>query len=147
MKRIFFAFIVLGFGVSLWAQGKALTASADPWPPFVDNNNPTDGLSLEIIRAAFQTQGYTVNMTYTPWARAEADVAKGVIDILPDTWMTEDQAKILVYSDPYAKNALKFIKRKGDPFEYTGIESLKGKEVGIIKDYGYEDTFIKSYIF
>jgi polar amino acid transport system substrate-binding protein len=147
MKRIFFAFIVLGFGVSLWAQGKALTASADPWPPFVDNNNPTDGLSLEIIRAAFQTQGYTVNMTYTPWARAEADVAKGVIDILPDTWMTEDQAKILVYSDPYAKNALKFIKRKGDPFEYTGIESLKGKEVGIIKDYGYEDTFIKSDLF
>lgn len=37
---------------------KVVTAAADPWPPFVDPENPKEGLSMEIVKEAFKTQGY-----------------------------------------------------------------------------------------
>jgi ABC-type amino acid transport/signal transduction systems, periplasmic component/domain len=147
MKFYFVIFLSLFASFFLMAQEKTLTAEADPWPPYVDKANPTDGLALEIIRAAYKTEGYTVKMTYVPWSRASNEVASGTVDILPDTWMTEDQKKVLAYSEPYAQNEIKFIKLKGDPFEYTGLDSLKGKTIGIIRDYGYNDAFLKSDLF
>lgn len=135
--------ILVGLMASLFstAYAKTIVAAADPYPPFVDSGNPTDGLSLEIIRAAFKTQGDDVKMVYVPWARAEAGVKDGTYDILPNTWYTEARTKELVYSTPYAVNNVKFIKVKGDPFEFKGLDSLKGKRVGIVRGYGYGDAF------
>ena len=126
------------------AEIKKITAAADPWPPFVDPNSKTQGLSLEIIRAAMATQKIEVEMNFVPWARAEADVKAGTTDIPPNTWLTEERLKDLTYSDPYASNEVKFIKRKGDAFEFNGIDSLAGKTVGIVQGYGYGDEFLKS---
>lgn len=127
-----------------FAAPKMITAAADPWPPFVDQSNPTEGLSLEIIREAFKTQDYEVKMIFVPWARAEAGVKDGTYDILPDVWHTDTRAKEMLYSAPYAVNAVKFMKRKGDPFEFKGQDSLKGKRVGTVRGYGYGDAFSKS---
>ncbi len=121
-----------------------LTAAADPWPPFIDPDNPTQGFSMEIIRAALKTQGYKVEMEFVPWARAENGVVHGEYDILPPTWRIDEREKVLLFSDPYAYNEVKFLKRKGDPFEYTGMESLTDKTVGTIRGYGYGDAFLSA---
>ena len=134
-------------GVFAFSQEKTIVAAADPWPPFVDQKSPKDGLSLEVIRAAMKTQGYVVKMEYMPWARAEESVKNGTYDLLPDVWLTEERTQYLAFSDPYAANEVKFIKRKGDAFEYTDLQSLKGKTVGIVKGYGYGDAFSKSDLF
>lgn len=136
MTSLVFALCTSGFARTIVAVG-------DPWPPFVDPKNPTDGLSLEIIRAAYKTQDYDVKMLYVPWARAEAGVKDGTYDILAATWRTAERTKHLLYSTPYAVNAIKFIKLKGDPFEYQGLASLAGKRVGTIRGYGYGDAFLQ----
>lgn len=145
---VLLAILLAGPGHVLAQSGeRTIIAAADPWPPYVDQKNPTDGLALEIIRAAFKTQGYAVKMEWVPWTRALDGVKSGKYDILPDAWIVEDQAKFLAYSEPLATNEIKFIKRKGDPFEFNGLESLKGKRIGIVKDYGYTDEFINSTLF
>lgn len=146
MKRFIMAVtLVLMFSaLSLGAETKTIVAAADPWPPFVDQKHPKDGLSLEIIRAAYKTQGYKVKMEYVPWARAEASVKSGAYDILPDVWMTDARKKELMFSKPYVSNKIKFICLKKNPFEYDGIESLKGRIIGTVRGYGYSDEFIKS---
>lgn len=126
---------------------KKITAAADPWPPFVDDKNPSDGLSLEIIRAAYKTQGYEVEMVYVPWARAEAGVKDGTYDILPDVWINEDRKKEMLFSNYYATNDIKFIKQKMNPFQYNGLNSLKGKNIGVIRGYGYDEEFLNSKLF
>lgn len=124
-----------------WAtQARTIVAVGDPYPPFADPKNPQDGLSLEIIRAAYKTQGHEVKMLFMPWARAEKGVTEGTYDVLAATWHTEARAKVLHFGTPYSMSTLKFIKRKGDPFEYTGLDSLKDKRVGAIRGYGYGDV-------
>ncbi|MBU1564612.1 MAG: transporter substrate-binding domain-containing protein [Proteobacteria bacterium] len=123
------------------AENKVITAAADPYPPFVDQSDPQEGLSLAIIRAAYKTQGYTVTMEFVPWARAKSLTIEGKYDILPDCWINEENKKTMLFSDPYAVNVVKFIKRADDPFEYAGMESLKGKKIGAIRGYNYSDDF------
>jgi polar amino acid transport system substrate-binding protein len=83
-------------------------------------------------------------MEYVPWARAEKGVKEARYDILPNTWKNEKRLEYLDYSEPYASNEVAFIKRKDDPFEYNGLESLKGKKIGIVRGYGYNTDFLSS---
>lgn len=143
MKRmvIISLFMVL-FASSLVAQSKKIVAAADPYPPFVDPTLPRQGLSLELAREAFKTQGYDLEFKQVPWARAEAGLVAGDYDIIPDAWMTDARKKTQLFSVSYAENSVKFIKRKGDPFEFNGLPSLKGKTVGVVRDYNYGDAFL-----
>ncbi len=130
------------------AAEKTIIAVADSWPPFSDSSEPAGGLSLEIIRAAYKTQGYQVTMEFVPWARAIERLKTGTrYDILPNTWMTEERKTFLMFSDHWAVNEIKFIKARGDHFEFTGIESLAGKTIGTIRGYGYGNEFMASTLF
>ncbi|OEU69150.1 MAG: amino acid ABC transporter substrate-binding protein [Desulfovibrio sp. S3730MH75] len=144
MKRIFIlvGILMLIFSSSAFAANKNIVAAADPWPPFINPENSKQGLSMEIVRAAYETQGYKVTLEIVPWARAESGVKEGIYDILPNTWKTDARKKTLQYSNPYATNQVKFIKRTGDSFEYDGLKSLSGKTVGTVKGYGYGDAFM-----
>ncbi len=79
-----------------------------------------------------------------PWARALNEVRHGNIDVLVATWLTTERTSFLKYSEPYLENSVKFIKRKADGFQYNGLDSLSGKMVGIIRNYGYGDEFLNS---
>lgn len=129
------------------AQADTFTAAADPYPPYGDPKNPDGGLGMEIIRAAFKTQGHEVSMEYVPWARAEAGVKNGSYDIVPFTWRTDARVKVLLFSTAYAVGNVRFIKRKDDPFEFNGLDSLSGKRVGTVRGYGYGDSFVASTAF
>lgn len=145
MKKVMITAILVLFSATFcFADSKVITAASDPWPPFVDPDHPKKGISIEIVTAAFATQGYTMEHKITPWARAENDVKTGKTDVLPNTWFTEKRKAYLAYSKPYASNQVKFVKRKGDAFEFNGLESLAGKKVGIMLGYGYRDDFMNS---
>ncbi len=144
MKKILIALgcvIMVLFSSTAHAQSKTITAAADPWPPFITPDSPSQGLSMEVVTAAFKTQGYDVKLEIVPWNRAENGVKEGSYDILPNTWKNEKRLSYLTYSAPYASNQIKFIKRKGDAFEYTGLSSLAGKIVGTVSGYGYSSDF------
>lgn len=129
---------------SFVVQAATITAAQDPWAPFVQKDNVNPGVSVEIITEAFKTQGHTVDFKIMPWTRALNEVKSGKVDVLVATWFTSERTAFLKYSEPYLENSLKFIKRKGDGFEYNGMDSLSGKTVGIIRNYGYGDEFLNA---
>ena len=127
---------------SAHAQTRGLTGASDAWPPYVDPDEPGMGLCAQVVRESLASQGLSLTMTILPWVRAELAVREGTIDLLPDTWWTTDRTRDYLYSDPYLTTEIRFLKRRGDPFEYTGLPSLKGKRVGTIRGYGYDDAFL-----
>ena len=129
------------------SQALTITAAGDPYPPYGDPNHPNGGLGMEIIRAAYKTQGHEVTMEYVPWTRAETGVKNGTYDIVPFTWRTDARVKVLLFSYAFAVGNVRFIKRKDDPFEFQGMESLSGKRVGTVLGYGYGDAFMHSTAF
>lgn len=140
MKHLILACLLLVAPLTGFAR--TIVAVGDPYPPFTDPQNPQDGLSLEIIRAAYQTQGHELKMVFMPWARAEKGVTDGTYDVLAATWHTEARSKVLAFSTPYSVSTIRFIAHKGDPFEYTGLDSLKNKRIGTVRGYGYGESFV-----
>lgn len=141
----FLAALVLVLAVSApSAKAEIVTIAADPWPPYISENHPEGGVSIQIIREALGRHGYEVELTIMPWARAILSVRRGQFDVLPDTWYTQERGEVLQFSEPYAVNKLKFIKRADDNFTYRGLESLEGKNVGIVRDYGYGKAFYQA---
>ncbi|NVD08585.1 transporter substrate-binding domain-containing protein [Vibrio sp. JPW-9-11-11] len=133
---------VLAACISVVVQAATITAAQDPWAPFVQKDKTNPGVSVEILTEALKTQGHQIDFKIMPWTRALNEVKDGRVDLLVATWFTTERTSFLKYSAPYLENSLKFIKRQGDSFEYKGMESLTGKTVGIIRNYGYGDEFL-----
>jgi len=136
--------LLFTFIISSQSFSETIVAAGDPWPPFLDPDDSSQGIVLEIARAAYKTQGYDVEMNFVPWARAINGVKQAEYDVLLGTWLTQERTEYLHYSDPYLYNDIKFIKRKGDSFDYSGLDSLTGKSVGIVRGYGYGDDFLNA---
>ncbi|AZZ91948.1 transporter substrate-binding domain-containing protein [Hahella sp. KA22] len=141
-KSAILTFLALFLAASVRAE--TVTAAGDPWPPFIDPNDPDGGVAVSLAREAFSRSGFTLEMNIMPWARAIDGVKNAKYDVLIGTWWTKERTEFLDYSEPYLTNEIKFIKRKGDPFEYNGMDSLTGKSVGIVRGYGYGDEFLNA---
>lgn len=141
IRCILFILAIIG---SSSAHSEKILAAGDPWPPFLDPNQPNKGLIAEIATAAYATQGYELEIIFVPWARAITGVKNASYDLLLGTWITEERTQYLMFSDPYLNNSLKIIKKKGNTFEYAGLESLKEKSIGVVRGYGYGDDFLNA---
>ncbi|WP_305856024.1 substrate-binding periplasmic protein [Balneatrix alpica] len=130
-----------------FASADKFVGAGDPWPPFLDPEQDTQGVAIEIVRAALESQGHQLEFKFMTWAEAIDGVTNANYDLLVGTWFTEERTMFLVYSEPYLKNEIKFIKRKGDAFEFSGLNTLEGKKVGIISGYGYSDSFVNDLTF
>ena len=142
MRKQLALFALLLGSTTLSAQ--TITAAGDPWPPFLDPDHPQQGVAIELVKAAFASQGDELKFTFVPWQRALDGVKEGEYDVLVGAWKTQEREGFLKFSEAYLSNDVKFIKKKGSDFEYTGMDSLTGKTVGIVRGYGYGDTFEKA---
>ncbi len=122
-------------------RAETLVAVGDPWPPYLGPDLREQGLATRIVREALGREGYELKIQFMPWARALRLVRTGDADLLVAAWWTEARAAYLHYSDPYAVNSIRFIKRRDDPFEFEGLESLDNKRIGVVRSYGYGDAF------
>lgn len=139
MRKLLACFALLFGSATLHAQ--TITAAGDPWPPFLDPDHPQQGVAMEIVKAAFASQGHELKFNFVPWQRALDGVREGEYDVLVGAWKTQEREAFLKYSQPYLFNDVKFIKKKGSDFQYSGLESLTGKTVGTVRGYGYGDAF------
>ncbi len=144
MKIIVATVLLLMTVISPNSYAEKITGVTNPYLPFKGPDLPGQGIMVEIVRAAFETQGYELAIKFMPWARAISGVRASKYDVLLAVWWTEKRTETLKYSDMYLQNQIKFIKRTDDDFEYEGLESLTGKNVGVIRDYAYSEEFLNA---
>ena len=130
------------------AFAATLHLAANTWSPYVDRRLPNGGMALDLVMQAFNRAGYKTTMTYESWPRTLEGVEIGVLDVIAAAWYTDERAKSYTFSEPYLFNEIKFIKRKDFPLKYSGLQDLKGLNVGVVKKYAYGDEFaLAKYFF
>lgn len=116
---------------------QTLVIAADEWCPYnCASGSAEPGFVIEILRAVYEPQGYTVDYQVIPWSRAVADGAKGRFDAVVGA--TYEEAAGFVFPDePVGHVANDFFIRRGDVWRYTGVKSLQGVRLGVIRGYEY----------
>ena len=136
-------FVLLLCLMSPLSHAEVYTVAAYAWEPFIDDKRGDGGISIELVRKIMQSQGHDIKLVAMPWARSLAMLNKNKVDILPAVWFTEERTKTMLYSESYAANRLVFIKAKGSGYEFSGLPSLHGKVVGVVRDYAYDEKFLQ----
>lgn len=130
------------FSLNAFAQEKTVVITTLDYMPYISEKNPDDGVGSLILRKAFAAKGYTVKFEFYPWARAKAQAAKPGYagywpaypsDIEPGFIPSDNTvtARVVLVELPGANNAIK------------SLAELKGKKLGIVREYSYGDDIDK----
>ncbi|WP_432737145.1 substrate-binding periplasmic protein [Maridesulfovibrio sp. FT414] len=152
MKKIFLTYLIAIMSMvtafPAAASGK-LTFVTDPFPPYYyEEDGKTKGIQYELAVLAFQKLRIQFEVKFLPWKRAlmtaQARNASGIFGLRK----TREREEWLIYpEEPLMTVRTVIFHRAEDKFNYTGIESLKGKKVGITKGYTYGSEFDRSRLF
>ncbi len=83
---------------------------SNQWPPYVDSSLAGQGLAIEIATKVLQKKGYQATLTIDSWPRALEGVGLGVFDATCAIWKTPEREQDLIFSEPYLKNKISFLK-------------------------------------
>jgi polar amino acid transport system substrate-binding protein len=145
LKSIFAVIFASSCVISISAQNKIIIAVDEENPPFMYRDSTSDaaaGLYPVLINAVFEKAGIPVTVKPFPWKRVLSMGENGEAGI-GGIYKNAKRLEIFDYSDQLFVERLVIYTRKGEPVNYTGINSLKGKKVAIIRGWSYGDDFDK----
>tara|TARA_R110001599_G_scaffold2861_4_gene15473 strand:+ start:29242 stop:30069 length:828 start_codon:yes stop_codon:yes gene_type:complete len=93
------------------------------------------GVCAEVASELFGRLGYQVELTYVgPWKRCQQMIESGEVDLNICSFSNDQRKRYSVFSQtPMASNENALFMRKGDYFDYTGLDSLDDKFVGLVR--------------
>jgi len=115
------------------AAGKMniVVASDATWPPMemVDENKEIVGFDIDLLKAAAEAGGFTVEVKNTPWDGIFAGLAAGEYDaVISSVTITEERKETMDFSVPYI-NAGQILVVPNETSGVTTLEDLKGQQV------------------
>ncbi|MCK5479027.1 MAG: transporter substrate-binding domain-containing protein [Methylococcales bacterium] len=145
MKISKLTLISIAFLLGFSPLTSALSIVAKEEAPYIGNELPGRGLSIEIVNTAFERAGYKTKVVFETWPRTYEGALIGIHDVIGSIWQNREREKDFVFSDPYLFHEIKFIKRKADTaISFNNIDDLQGLIIGTLKNYAYRDDFTQS---
>lgn len=112
----------------------------DNEPPYSFYSQGTiNGFSIDLLHILEQTSGLKFNVVLGSWFNVYASFKNGNLDVIDQISFTEERSHWMLFTPPYhVKGLVLFMQNADIPHPFKGLESLKGKRIGIIRDIYYE---------
>jgi len=127
-------------------HAETLKVCYDQWPPmtiFPSKGDAARGVVIDMVDHIYASQGYELEYYEVPLARGLDMVTAGLCDMLPEYPASEVSGKDFVYAneETFAYTTA-FVVRRGDPWRYNGIQSMKGKHVATGPGWDYSSMSV-----
>jgi polar amino acid transport system substrate-binding protein len=142
MKTVFAVALLLVVSLVLFARGgqeestgagmHIVVATDATWPPMemVNEDKEIVGFDIDLMRAAAEAGGFTVEFKNTAWDGIFAGLANGEYDaVMSSVTITEERQKTMDFSIPYI-NAGQVLVVRRDTRGVDELADLKGKAAG-----------------
>jgi ABC-type amino acid transport substrate-binding protein len=111
------------------------------WPPYTGEDLPGEGYAAELIRTAFERNGYQVQFFFMPWSRAVETVANGYYEGLAPVYFTAKRKMDFSMTDAFPAGPLMLARRKSVEIKYNRLEDLKPYKIAIVSGYANTKEF------
>ncbi len=139
MKKITLVLICLMMLTALNIFSDVITIAADEWMPY--NGVPKSdkpGYGIELAEMIFKEAGHTVKYEVIPWNRAVQTTRNGQYTAVIGAF--KEDAPDFIYPDvEFGYSINEFFVKVDSKWQYSGLNSLDNKKIGLIKDYSYGD--------
>lgn len=106
---------------------------------YADERRQAAGVYPAIVRRAFDKMGEPVHLVAEPFKRVLADLRGGKMGV-GSLVQTAERGALADFSAPYmVEQVAVYYRRGGEP--YLGLDSLRGRNVGVIRGWSYERRF------
>jgi polar amino acid transport system substrate-binding protein len=113
-------------------------------PPFMYSEaGIVKGLYPALIKAIFKKMDVQVIIEAVPWKRALSEIDQGNAGIA-GIYQTDERLQKYDYSVPIFVEELAFFVKVENKFQYTKIEDLNNKTVGVIRGWSYGESFYRA---
>jgi polar amino acid transport system substrate-binding protein len=137
MKKIVIISFALIYSFAL--QSEELLFTSDLWCPYVcEPSSKNPGFMVEITKNIFEKAGYQFNFKIVNWARAISDTRDGKFTGIIGA-SRADAPDFIVPETAIGYNSNFVWSHKLNSWAYQNAEGLKGKKIGVINSYSYND--------
>jgi len=147
MKNLILVLLLLGlFPKAGW--GETITLAADEWAPFnIQPGKQPEGYMVDIAREVFTSHNIEVVYKVVPWTRALEGTKTG--EYTAAVGASKNDARDFIFHDEELTiNQLSFWVKKGNPWRFTGHNSVQQVSLGLIQSYDYRswlNTYAESH--
>ena len=110
------------------------------WPPFVCSKCPENGAAAKAFRDALKKSGIEVQFVFQSWSSAlsvsRAPEYVGYYPAWAESVRPSFMASKVLFTSPVG-----FVEPRGKPLQWNRLSELKGKVIGVTKDYGNTEEF------
>jgi polar amino acid transport system substrate-binding protein len=133
--------LVLFVACAVPAHSAEVIAFDEGNPPFMyTSNGKAAGVYPALIAEAFKRMNVDVEIQAVPWKRALEGLDRG-INAVGGIYKNGDRLKKYDYSEKLFDEVITVYVQAGKGAAFKGIDSLKGKTVGVIRGWSYGDDF------
>ncbi|MBK1886826.1 substrate-binding periplasmic protein [Marinobacter sp. DY40_1A1] len=136
LRKAFAGLVLL---LALPASAQTIHLVTEEWPGLIDDTpQGPSGVLWDISRDVLESMGYDVKLDFVPWKRAQRLVSENSRDGIIGIGITDEREKIFRFPEEallVSETAVYTLKEKG--FEYEGLDSLRGMNVGVSPGYVY----------
>lgn len=115
--------------------GREIHLAATHYPPFYAEGLPEQGGVSQVVKEAFERQGYRANIKFYPFARGTLLVKNGKADGMIGMWYRKDREQWVDFSAPIQPVQIVFYKRKDSALSFSKLAELKPYTIGIGRGY------------
>ena len=146
MYRLFLSFVLIlqfSYGIKLaqkerdWISNNVVIIGVEEWEPIIYTNDQgdIDGISGDIIKLISKKTGLRYKIVSNKWDYLLDEFKKGDIDLLPDTYYTDERATFGLFTKKYF-SVKEYLYTKVGNGSINSFSDLKGKKLAIIKNAG-----------
>ncbi len=123
------------------AQDKTFSLITGDWYPYIGGKLKNKGWTMEVAKAALESQGYVATLRLVPWQRAMAESKQGASDALFLSFYVKEREQWYVFSDPIGQVRTGFFALKSNFIQFESLQKLKGLTVGLTRGAAVSSDF------
>ncbi|MGM0564733.1 MAG: substrate-binding periplasmic protein [Pseudomonadota bacterium] len=116
---------------------KSLNCGTNEFPPFgYERNGQAQGVEVDLAREIGRRLGIDISVDIYPWPRLLKMIENGQLDCMFAAFYTDERERYMTYTRmPVHVSRLALYTRRGETFEFDKLADLKGKRLGILRDF------------
>ncbi|OAJ93823.1 substrate-binding periplasmic protein [Vibrio bivalvicida] len=138
MSKLTLSILLLSFSIlcSAHANERVVRLVVGDWEPYTSSqNNPNYKISETLVKAAYATQGYEVQIDYHPWTRAYRYAQTDRYDGTFPWFKNSEREELFLFSSPLFVQKIVFFYHMNSRFAWQDIADLNNFRIGATQEY------------
>ncbi|CAM2853917.1 substrate-binding periplasmic protein [Vibrio neptunius] len=132
-----FLFLAVSLLFTSLAHANTVKLANGEWAPYMSKSLKNGGFMTQIVKEAFEAEGYQVEFTYMPWKRGFEESKAGSFDGSLIWGKNPDREQFFHFTDSVITLSTGLFQQKSKPINWSKKEDLKDFKIGGVTGYAY----------